>query len=168
MGATMKTKIGIFSIIFCLWAQALWAVEQRGPLILFKEPLVEFANPRQLPCNGLYDVRMGKNVANMSDFREFLCQGRYTFTLTGEKGRTVTLFAEFNYGKARGFLVVQKTDDRMVWFKDLESLPAGKWVEWEASEDSGGVRFYYYRQAMFPQWISSVKWGQWWQGKVPQ
>jgi hypothetical protein len=116
----------------------------------------------------LYDVESGKNVANMGDFRDFWCQGRYTVTLEGEKGKTVTLFGHFDYRKDRGYMVLRKTDDRKVWLIDLDHIPGGKWIQRPATHDSGGVEIFFHSVPQFSQNISSVKWGKWWDGETPQ
>ncbi len=157
----------VLSMIGFLAAQAQ-ATEQRGALVLNKIPILEFEDPRKNVCIAMYDVKFGRDVADMREFRDFLCQGRYEMTVRGEPGRTVTLYAQFNYGKSNGFLVVRKKDDRKVWILDLESLPPGQWTTIPASRDSGGYEAFYRQAPLFDQNISSVKWGKWWQGDSPK
>ena len=164
----MKNKyIAVVGLILFL-AGTLHASEQRGALILNKIPIDEFEDPRKNVCIAMYDVKFGRNVADMREFRDFLCQGRYEMTVRGEPGRTVTLYAQFNYGKSSGFLVVRKKDDRKVWIPDLESLPPGQWTTVEAGSQTGGYEAFYRKASGFDQNISSVKWGQWWKGKIPK
>ncbi len=153
--------------LLCLVASSATAAEQRGDLVLYKEPLYEFEDERKNVCVSLYDVDFGKNVDTMQHYRDFWCQGRYTLTLAGEKGRMVTLFADFNYKKERGFMVIRKLDNRKVWLINLEDVPAGKWVRRKATDDSGAVEIFYFDQPQFSQRISSIKWGKWWNNNSP-
>lgn len=163
----MKHKvIAVVGLILFL-AGTLHAAEQRGALILNKIPIYEFEDARQLGCTGMYDVKYGRDVADMREFRNFHCQGRYEMTLRGEKGRTVTLYAQFKFGKKGGFLVVRKLDDRKIWISDLENLPSDQWTTVLASRQSGAYKAFYRDASGFDQNISSVKWGQWWKGETP-
>ncbi|MDH3256278.1 MAG: hypothetical protein OEM27_01565 [Nitrospinota bacterium] len=150
----------------------LYASEQRGALILNKIPIFEFESPNKLACIELYDIKYGQNVADVREDpvnnRNAYCQGRYEMTVRGEPGRTVTLYAQFNFGQENGFLVVKKTDDRKVWIYDLESLPPGRWTTVPASHDSGGYEAFYHSGPAFDRNLSSIKWGQWWQGDIPR
>lgn len=164
----MKFKLLITISLIGALAGTLQASEQRGALVLNKIPVYEFQAARTLGCTGIYDVKFDRNVSDMREFRNFQCLGRYEMTVRGEPGRTVTLYAQFNYGKDGGFLVVRKKDDRTVWINDLESLPSGQWTTVEADSQSGGYEVFYQAVSGFDQNISSVKWGQWWQGDTPQ
>jgi len=163
-----KSIVVIGFILFL--AGNLYASEQRGALVLNKIPIFEFESPKKLGCTALYDVRYGRDVPDMRDFldnRNAYCQGRYEMTVRGEPGRTVTLYSQYNFGKGGGFLVVRKTDDKMVWISDLESLPAGQWTTVPASRQTGGYQAFYRKSSGFDQNISSVQWGEWWQGETP-
>jgi len=159
--------IAIVGLILFL-AGTLQASEQRGALVLNKIPIYEFDDARNLGCTGLYDVNYGRDVADMREFRNFLCMGRYEMTLRGKKGRTVTLFAQFDFGKKGGFLVVRKTDDKKIWIPDLENLPSGQWTTVSANNQTGGYEAFYREASGFDQNISSVKWDKWWQDKTPE
>ncbi len=161
------TYITVIGLILFL-AGTLQASEQRGALVLSKIPIYEFEDAQEIGCSALYDVKQGRDVADMREFRNFQCQGRYEMTLRGEKGRTVTLYAQFNFGKRSGFLVVRKTDDRLIWIHDLENLPAGRWTTIPASRQTGSYEAFYREASGFDQNIASVKWGQWWQGDAPK
>ena len=159
--------IAVISLILLL-AGTLHAAEQRGALILYKEPLIEFAGPKRSGCEVVYDVKTGENVSDMRDFRNYFCEGRYTLTLDGGKGTTISLFGKFKYKKEAGFMVVVKNDDRKIWLINFEDIAPEKWVNVEAKRDSGAYSVYYKSKALFSQNISSVKWGQWWQGDTPK
>ncbi|MGP0565727.1 MULTISPECIES: hypothetical protein [unclassified Nitrospina] len=164
----MKTRCFILVLVFWIFSNSAYAHEQRGELILYKEPLFEFEDARKIDCQGLYDVESGNDVSTMKGFRDYWCQGRYTLTLEGQPGRTVTLFGLFEYRKDRGFLVIRKTDNRKVWLINLDLLPENKWVTRPADDKSGGVEIYFHAAPQFSQNISSVKWGKWWEGDKPQ
>ena len=146
------------------------AHEQRGALVLIKEALFEFSGGRgqSSMCDGLYDVEGGRDVPNISSFRYFDCEGRYTFTLSGKKGTTVSLFGKFNHQKENGFMVIVKSDNRKLWVINLDDIQRGKWVSVPASRDTGAYEVYFKGTQQFSQHISSVKWGQWWQGDSPE
>ena len=167
----MKLKILMTVSWVVFLSGALHASEQRGALVLNKIPIYEFEDARKLGCTGIYDVKFGQNVADMRldspNNRNSFCQGRYEMTVRGDKGRTVTLYAQYNFGQENGFLVVKKTDDRLVWIHDLENLPAGKWTTVPATNQSGGYEAFYHSGSGFDQNLASIKWGQWWQGDIP-
>lgn len=168
----MKLKILMTVSWVVFLSGALHASEQRGALVLNKIPIYEFEDARKLGCTGIYDVKFGQNVADMRldspNNRNSFCQGRYEMTVRGDKGRTVTLYAQYNFGQENGFLVVKKTDDRLVWIHDLENLPAGKWTTVPATNQSGGYEAFYHSGSGFDQNLASIKWGQWWQGDIPR
>ena len=163
----MKHKIIAVVGLILFLVGTLHAAEQRGELVLNKIPIYEFEDAKRLGCTEIYDVKYGRDVADMREFRNFHCQGRYEMTLRGEKGRTVTLFAQFNFGKKAGFLAVRKLDDRKIWILDLENLPSGRWITIPASRQTGSYEAFYREASGFDQNISSVKWGQWWKGETP-
>ena len=164
----MKYKyITVVGLVLFL-AGTLQASEQRGALVLYKEPLFEFAGSKRFGCEALYDVQTGENVSDMRDFRDFFCEGRYTLTLDGGEGTTVSLFGKFKYKKEAGFMVVVKNDDRKIWLINLEDISPGKWVNVEAKQDSGAYSVYYKSESLFSQNISSIKWGKWWQKDTPK
>jgi hypothetical protein len=164
----MKLRVFVVLGLVCVLIGVVQASEQRGALVLNKIPIYEFEDAKKLGCTDLYDVKYGRDVADMREFRDFHCQGRYEMTLRGKKGRTVTLYAQFSYGKKGGFLVVRKTDDKKIWISDLENLPSGQWTTVSANHQSGGYEAFYRKGSGFDQNISSVKWGQWWKGRTPK
>lgn len=143
------------------------AQEQRVALVLRKEALLSGGRAQSLACSGLYKVDGGRDVPDMRNFPYYSCEGRYTLTLTGKKGTTFTLFGKFNYQKEKGFMVIVKNDNRKLWVINLNDIPSGKWVSVGASRDTGAYEVYFKPTPRFDQFISSVKWGQWWQGDTP-
>ncbi len=164
----MKLKCLTAIYLVLVLTGLLEASEQRGALVLHKEPLFEYEDKGSSDCDGLYDVKAGKNVSSMRDFDYYFCEGRYTFTLKGKKGATVTLFGQFKYKKGAGFMVVVKNDNRKIWLDSLEDFPSGKWVNVKANRDTGAYKLYYKSKSRFSENISSLKWGKWWQGKTPK
>ena len=85
----------------------LQASEQRGALVLNKIPVYEFDDAGRIGCTGIYDVKFGQDVSDMrSDFpnnRNSFCLGRYEMTVRGEPGRTVTLYAQYQFWSGRWF-----------------------------------------------------------------
>ncbi len=164
----MKFINAIVIPLILIVAGTVQAAEQREALVLHKEPLFEYDEKGSSDCDGLYDVKAGKNVPDMRDFRLFFCEGRYTLTLKGKKGTTVSLFGQYKYKKKAGFMVVVKNDDRKICLNSLEDFPSGKWVNVKASRNTGAYKFYYKSVSRFSENISSVKWGTWWKGKTPK
>lgn len=164
----MKFIVSVVILLVLIVAGTVQAAEQRGTLVLHKEPLFEVEERGSSDCDGLYDVKAGKNVPDLRDFRLYFCEGRYTMTLKGKKGTTVSLFGQFKYKKKAGFMVVVKKDDRKIWLDSLEDFPSGKWVDVKANRDTGAYKFYYKSKSRFSENISSINWGQWWQGKTPK
>ncbi len=164
----MKFKYMGSAILVLILSGTLQAAEQREALVLHKESLFEVDRRNSSGCDALYDVKAGKNVPDLRDFRNFFCEGPYTLTLKGEKGTTATLFGQFNYKKGAGYMVIVKNDNRKIWLDNLEDFPFGKWVEFKANRDSGAYQIYYKRVSRFSENISSIKWGQWWKGKTPE
>ena len=142
------------------------AHEQRGALVLHKEPL--FEGRGRSVCDGLYDVAAGKDVPSLRDFPYFFCDGFYTLTLSGKKGTTISLFGKFNYQKEAGFMVIVKNDNRKLWVINLDSIPSGKWTTVKAGRQTGGYEVFFRKASGFERNISSAKWGQWWQGHTPE
>ncbi len=164
----MKYKyIAVVGLILFL-AGALQAAEQREALVLYKEPLFEFERHRPSDCDALYDIKAGKNVPDIRDFRQYFCEGRYTVTLSGNKGTTLSLFGQFKYQKEAGFMVIVKNDNRKLWVINLDDIPSGKWITVKAGRQTGGYEVFFRKASRFDQNISSVKWGQWWQGDTPE
>ena len=110
-------------------------------------------------CYILIPIALGEDVPDMRDQPCFLRDGKFTFTLTGPPGTTVTLFGKFNFKKGNGFLTVKKKDNRKIWLLDLIYFPADQWYTSEANEDSGAFETFYNPSPIFDESISSIKWG---------
>lgn len=154
-----KTIFAVF-LILILFPSPIPA-EEKGELVLFKEPLF-YGQFRREGCDGLYYVKPDKDVPDLRDFRLFFCEGKYSLTLDGPPGKIVTLFGDFDFKKDYGYLIVRKTDDKTVWLYNLESLPPGQWHVVAPYGMYGGSEVFYRAAARFEQNVASVKWGQWW------
>jgi len=149
------------------------AGKENGELNLYKDPILEFESARQIGlCPGLRnwgDERDSPDLRN--DMRNWHCQGRYSLAIEGSKGKMVTLFAGFNYGKERGYLIVRKLDDKKVWVPDLMIFPANQWVSLPPEdghiEEYGSFEIFFSPSPNFDQKVSSLKWGRWWKGEIP-
>jgi hypothetical protein len=162
----MKIKMLSLGLIFCMLIPTL-SFANKGQLMLDKVRLDINISIGDSACDELQYIDIGKNVPDMRDFPCYARTGKYNVTLTGSADTTLTLFGSFIYGSENGFLVIRKKDDRPVWILHLEDFPAGKWSSQEASKDSGAFDVFYSAAPIFEQNVSSIKWGQWWQGEQP-
>ena len=115
-------------------------------------------------CFQLIYIEVGRDVSDMRD--ELLAascglsDGKYSLTLSGPPGTTVTFFGNYNFKKGNGFLTIRKKDDQKLWLLDLTDFPAGQWHTSEATDDSGAFESFYNPSPMFEQQVSSIKWGE--------
>jgi hypothetical protein len=160
-------------ILIATFATSGEAGKENGDLTLYKDPILEFESARLLgACPGLRSWKENRNAPDFrNDLRNFHCQGRFSLTLEGSKDKVVTLFAGFNYKKEQGYLVVRKLDDKKVWIPDLMNLPTNQWVTMtpEDGYDSefGSFEIFFRPSPNFDQKLASMKWGQWWEGGIP-
>jgi len=134
-----------------------------GELILMKGPILEYDKYHgDQNCESRQDFRLGEDQPNFFNYRGWNCPGRYSFTLRGEAGSTVTLFGKTDYGPERGFLIVRKRDQDLIWVDNLDQIPANLWVTREAQKGYGAYDVYFAKAPQFSQNIASIKWGNWW------
>jgi hypothetical protein len=162
----LKIAVSVLVLALGFAAVVFSAAHPSVELALKKQPFFGGIGPGYNPnCFGLFYVDGDKDVPDLREFRLFLCNGRYTFSMKGPAEKLVTLFAGFNYSLERGYLIIKKTDDRLVWVDDLEAFKPRQWVKVEADESGyGGYEVYYEPGPLFEQFVASVKWGRWWQG----
>lgn len=162
----MKTPLGIgFLALLLALPLAAEGVGRHG-LILNAEGLRELT--QSFGANyDLYNVPAGEDRRTISDFYLYHGQNRYSLTLEGETGRTVTLFAQPDFGKGAGYLIIRKKDDQTIWLRDLMTFPPNTWHGVAADNRYGAYEVFYHPAPRFDQNITSVKWGQWWQGERP-
>ena len=130
-----------------------------GEMVLRKETLAWAVTMDDDVCYRLFTIKVGDDVPDMRDQPCFFRDGKFTFTLTGPPGTTVTFFGKFNFKKGNGFLTVKKKDNRKIWLLDLIYFPADKWYISEANEDSGAFETFYNPSPNFEESIYSIKWG---------
>ena len=142
-------------------------ISSAGELVLFKEAITDEGSPDPLgDCDGLFYVKQGESISDMSDFHDYSCEGVYSLTLEGSPSTTVTLFGNLFHMTDRGYLVLRKTDDRKVWIIYLESFKPRTWLHVDPEDTRyGSYDIYYHEGWHFERHISSVKWGKWWTGE---
>ena len=130
-----------------------------GEMVMRKETLAWAVTIDDDVCYRLFTIKVGEDVPDMRDKPCFSRDGKYTLTLTGPPGTTVTLFGKFNFKKGNGFLTIRKKDYRTIWLLDLIYFPAGQWFYSEANDDSGAFETFYNPSPIFDESIYSIKWG---------
>ena len=132
----------------------------KGEMVMRKETLAWAVTMDDDVCYRLFTIKVGDDVPDMRDQPCFFRDGKYTLTLTGPPGTTVTLFGKFNFKKGNGFLTIKKKDNRKIWLLDLIYFPAGRWFYTEETEDSGAFETFYNPSPNFEESIYSIKWGR--------
>lgn len=156
----MKIKIFWIFLFSCLFiSKIVFAGE--GELVLDKLRLDFNISLGDSSCDELMNFASGKDFPDMRVLDCYHRTGKYTMTLTGPPGTTVTLFGNVSYGKERGYLIIKKKDDRQVWLLDLEDFFPDRWLQVEAQRQSGAYEAFYHAAPIFSQNVSSIKWGPW-------
>ena len=153
----MKNTIFTITLIF-LFGFTNCSFAKDG-IVLRKETMYWAVTIDDDVCYKLIDIEVGRDVPDMRDEPCSLRDGKFSFTITGPPGTTVTLFGKFNFKKGNGFLTIKKKDQRKIWLLDLIYFPAGQWYYSEANEDSGAFETFYNPSPIFEESISSIKWG---------
>ena len=131
----------------------------KDELVMRKEPLDWTVTRDGDVCYKLIAIKVGEDVPDMRDQPCFFRDGKFSLTISGPPGTTVTLFGKFNFKKCNGFLTIKKKDHRKIWLLDLIYFPANQWYYSEANEDSGAFETFYNPSPIFEESISSIKWG---------
>jgi len=131
----------------------------KDEMVMRKEPLDWAVTRDGDVCYRLFSIKVGDDVPDMRDQPCFLRDGKFSLTISGPPGTTVTLFGKFNFEKGNGFLTIKKKDNRKIWLLDLIYFPAGQWFYTEATEDSGAYETFYNPSPNFEESIFSIKWG---------
>ena len=155
----MKTStfLIILSFLFCFPSFGF----AKNELVMRKEFLywTNSGKTGAFSCYWMIRIDEGQDVPDM---RKEPCgnnDGKFSFTLSGPPGTTVTFFGKYNFEKGNGYLTIKKKDDRMIWLLDMISFPAGQWHFSEATDDSGAFEAFYQASPIFEQSVSSIKWG---------
>ncbi len=154
----MKNTIFTITLIF-LFGFANCSFAKDG-IVLRKETMYWAVTIDDDVCYKLIDIEVGRDVADMRDEPCSLRDGKFSFTITGPTGTTVTLFGRYNFKKGNGFLIIKKKDDKKIWLQDIIDLPADQWFYSEANDDSGAFDAFYNPSPMFEQSLHSIKWGE--------
>ena len=131
----------------------------KDELVMQKEFMYWNSSIENYPCSQLTHIKLGQDVP---DIREEACGAlnrKFSLTLSGPPGTTLTLFGNYNYDQENGFLIIRKSDDRKLWLLDLSSFPADQWLSTKANRDSGAFETFYKPSPRFEESISSLKWG---------
>ena len=154
----MKIKAFVISIIFLICFPSLGFAETE--LVMEKEVLNYSAmGIGDQACMELIIIKEGRDVSDMRDEHCPLSEGKFSVTLSGPPGTTVTFFGRFGFKKGNGFLTIKKKDDRKLWLWDLTDFPSGQWHNSEANNKSGAFDAFYNASPTFEQSVSSIKWG---------
>jgi len=157
----MKVKLIWTILIGCICISKMVFADE-GQLVLDKIRLDFQISLGDSACDELMNISSGKDILDMRSFACYHRTGKYTMTLAGPPGTTVTLFGNTAYGKERGYLIIKKKDDRQVWLLDLEGFPSDRWLQVDAKRQSGAYDVFYHSAPIFNQNVSSLKWGEWW------
>ena len=160
----MKIKVFIIFVIFIICFPI--AGLAKDELVMEKELMYWAINGQSgdSACFQLIYIEVGRDVPDMRDelldANCSLTDGKYSLTLTGPLGTTVTFFGRYNFKKGNGFLTIRKKDDQKLWLWDLTAFPTGQWNTSEATDNSGAFESFYNPSPMFEQQVSSIKWGE--------
>ena len=155
----MKITIFLTTLSYLICFPGLGSAKDE--LVMHKEVMYWSAsnNYDDTACNELIKIDAGRDVADMRDEHCAQRNGKFSLTLSGPPGTTVTFFGNFNFKKENGFLIVKKKDDRKLWLLDLSDFPAGQWFSSEANKHSGAFEAFYNASPIFEESVSSIKWG---------
>ena len=160
----MKIKAFIISISFLICFPSLGFAKDE--LVMHQELMWWQINGQsgESACFQLIYIEVGRDVPDMRDelldAQCGLTDSKYSLTLTGPPGTTVTFFGNYNFKKGNGCLTIRKKDDQKLWLLDLTDFPADQWHTLEATDDSGAFESFYNPSPMFEQQVSSIKWGE--------
>ena len=132
----------------------------KDEMVMRKEPLDWAATRDGDVCYMLIRIEVGEDVPDMRDKPCFLRDGKFSLTISGPPGTTVTLFGKYNFKKGNGFLIIKKKDDKKIWLQDIIAFPPDQWFYSEANDDSGAFDAFYNPSPMFEQSVHSIKWGE--------
>lgn len=144
-------------IFFLFFTASVFASD--GELVLDKLRLDFNISLGDSACDELLYIASGKDIQDLRGTPCYHRSGRYTMTLSGPAGTTVTLFGKQSFDKERGYLTIKKEDDKLVWILDFEDFPHRQWFNSLATKKSGAYQAFYSSAPIFDQNITSVKWG---------
>ena len=114
-------------------------------------------------CGEWFPVFEGQDLKTLNMYSQFDADNEYNLVFFGKRGSTVTLFGDFNFETSKGFLILNKIDNKPVYLYDLEQFPKNQWAKIDSTEASNSkFNVYYKPYENFKKNISSVKWDRWW------
>ena len=148
--------LATFSFLVCFPALS----SAKDELVMFKEVMWWAINGQSgdSACFQLIYIEVGRDVPDMRNEQCAGDDGKFSVTLSGPPGTTVTFFGKYNFKKGNGFLTIKKKDDQMLWLLDLTAFPSGQWFTSDANDNSGAFEAFYNASPMFEQSVSSIKW----------
>jgi hypothetical protein len=152
-------KITIFTITLIFLIGFTNFTFAKDEIVLRKETMYWAVTIDDDVCYKLIDIEVGRDVPDMRDQPCSLRDGKFSFTITGPPGTTVTLFGDYNFKKGNGFLIIKKKDEKKIWLQDIIAFPPDQWFYSEANENSGAFDAFYNPSPMFEQSLYSIKWG---------
>jgi hypothetical protein len=131
----------------------------KNELVMTKEAMYwsTFSIYADSPCSQRFKIEMGRNVSDMRDEPCGYSDGTFSLTLSGPPETTVIIFADYNFKKENGYLIIKKKNDRVICLHDLISFPANQWFSSKANEDLGAFEIFYSLSPVFDQFVSSIK-----------
>ncbi len=155
----MKIKTFLITLSFLICFPGLGFAKDE--LVMEKELMWWAINGHSgdVACFQLIYIEVGRDVPDMRKEKCAYDDGKFSVTLSGPPGTTVTFFGEYGFKKGNGFLTIKKKDDQKLWLWDLTDFPPGQWSILEATDNSGAYEAFYNPSPMFEQQVSSIKWG---------
>ncbi len=159
----MKRIEKICIVLFILMLPTTAMASSNSLLELWKKS--EFLYGSCGHCADLISIKNNKDWANFLPYDLTTRDGYFTANLKGPAGTSVTLYGQEGYREDRGYLIIIKKDDSRIEIEDLEAFAPGKWTE--VDKEEGGYSVFYQPYQNFKTFVSSVKWGKWWDGTAP-
>ena len=156
----MKIKtILILSLLITFIATPSQSKENKTKLTLFKS--IEDQRAVIMKCRLCKTfLFIKKDLSSLSEIRNRFCEGKYSLSLDGSAGTTVTLYGQYFFGKGRGYLVLTKTDDKKIRVQDIDNFPAERWTIYQANKDTGGYEAFLKPSPDFKTNLASVQWNK--------
>ena len=153
----------IFILLFILIFPAPAMASNGALLELWKRP--DFLYGKCGHCADLISIKNNRDWADFLPFNFTTRDGYFTANLRGPAGTSVTLYGQEDFRESRGYLVIIKKDDLMVEIDNLEAFVPGQWTE--VDKEEGSYSAFYQPYQNFKRFVSSAKWGKWWNGNIP-
>lgn len=167
-GMPMNFRFLFLLTFFLLQAISFAEAGEMAKLTLIKGPDLGGHGSIMEDCNGRLTLKENNNADDLRrSLAEYFCEGEYSIVLDGPAGKIVTLFGSFQFKKERGFLIIRKKDSKGIWVEELQAYPERKWHSVPAEGMYGSFDVFYVPAPRFRTRISSIKWGKWWEGPLP-